>query len=499
MTEDSIRLRYSGFILFLFRLISVGTGLLNTLIITRNVSIEEYGIFNNINDVLSYFTLVAMVIPFWVTRFVARRHPGSSKTGLVVNTIIATTAATLYIFMIPGILHALQICGEYLATYMVGVFLIIENHIVAVLEAILRSRRPETIGFGLFVFEVSKVPLVFLFIVILGMKLMGALIGLTLAFLIQIVFYLRYLMPLFKGKIRWDYVKEWFKASLLNIYNIVGGRILMLTNIFLFSVSELSRAYYGASQAISSIIGYSFYLAFALYPKLLSGGGEEDVTTSLKMVLMFAIPMTLGAITLSGDILSILNVSYRVAKPVLMALSLNAFLTTLSLVFGSIISGTEKIDVSAKISCKEIIKSKLFLSITLIYVQAAIVVPSTYLIFTSVSLDALTAAVYLASINVPANVIVMLAKYMIARKCLKFTIPWMNIGKYFIASLPMVLALYLLQTPVRLTVTVAKVLFGALIYFLILSMIDEETKRIIRFVKKEAAKTFLGRAEQGKL
>ena len=182
-----------------------------------------------------------------------------------------------------------------------------------------------------------------------------------------------------------------------------------------------------------------------------------------------------------------------------MILSLNAFLKTLSLVFGSIISGTEKIDVSAKISCKEIIKSKLFLSITLIYVQAAIVVPSTYLIFTSVSLDALTAAVYLASINVPANVIVMLAKYMIARKCLKFTIPWMNIGKYFIASLPMVLALYLLQTPVRLTVTVAKVLFGALIYFLILSMIDEETKRIIRFVKKEAAKTFLGRAEQGKL
>ena len=496
MTEDSIRLRYSGFVLFLFRLISVGTGLLNTLIITRNVSIEEYGIFNNINDVLSYFTLVAMVIPFWVTRFVARRHPGSSKTGLVVNTIIATIAAILYIFSIPGILHALQIRGEYLATYMVGVFLIIENHIVAVLEAILRSRRPETIGFGLFVLEVSKVPLVFLFIVILRMKLMGALTGLTLAFLIQIVFYLRYLMPLFKEKIRWDYVKEWFKASLLNIYNIVGGRILMLTNIFLFIyVGELSRAYYGASQAISSIIGYSFYLAFALYPKLLSGGGEEDVTTSLKMVLMFAIPMTLGAITLSGDILSILNISYRVAKPVLMALSLNAFLTTLSLVFGSIISGTEKIDVSAKISCKEIIKSKLFLSITLIYVQAAIVVPSTYLIFTSVSLDALTAAVYLASINVLANVIVMLAKYMIARKCLKFTIPWMNIGKYFIASLPMVLALYLLQTPARLTVTVAKVLFGALIYFLILSMIDEETKRIVRFVKKEAAKTFLGRAE----
>ena len=493
MTENSIRLRYSGFVLFLFRLISVGTGLLNTLIITRNISIEEYGLFNNLNDILSYFTLAATIIPFWTMRFVARRHPGASKTGLVINTIIATIAAALYLFTISGILYALQIREEYLTTYMIGVFLIFENYLVVVLEAILRSKRPETIGFGLFVLEISKVPLSFLFIVILRIGLIGALLGLTLASLIQIIFYLKYLMHSFSGKIRWDYAKEWFKASLLNIYNIVGMRILALTNIFLFIyIGELSRAYYGASQSIASIISYSSYLAFALYPKLLSGGGKEDVTTSLRMVLMFAIPMTLGAITISEDILSILNISYKVAKPVLMALSINAFLTTLSLIFSSVISGTEKIDVSAKISYREIVRSRLFLSITLIYIKAAMVVPSTYLLFTSMPLDALTAAVYLALINILANILVMLAKYVIARRCLKFMVPWISIGKYFAASLLMAFVLYLLRTPARLTITVAKTLFGALIYFLVLFIIDEETRRIIRFVKREAAKTFLG-------
>jgi len=493
LTENSIRLRYSGFVLFLFRLISVGTGLLNTLIITRNISIEEYGLFNNLNDILSYFTLAATIIPFWTMRFVARQHPGASKTGLVINAIIATIAAALYLFTISGILYALQIREEYLTTYMIGVFLIFENYLVVVLEAILRSKRPETIGFGLFVLEISKVPLSFLFIVILRIGLIGALLGLTLASLIQIIFYLKYLMHSFSGKIRWDYVKEWFKASLLNIYNIVGMRILALTNIFLFIyIGELSRAYYGASQSIASIISYSSYLAFALYPKLLSGGGKEDVTTSLRMVLMFAIPMTLGAITISEDILSILNISYKVAKPVLMALSINAFLTTLSLIFSSVISGTEKIDVSAKISYREIVRSRLFLSITLIYIKAAMVVPSTYLLFTSMPLDALTAAVYLALINILANILVMLAKYVIARRCLKFMVPWISIGKYFAASLLMAFVLYLLRTPARLTITVAKTLFGALIYFLVLFIIDEETRRIIRFVKREAAKTFLG-------
>ncbi len=498
MTENSIRLRYSGFILFLFRLISVGTGLLNTLIVTRNITIEEYGIFNNINDVLSYFTLTATIIPFWVMRFSARRRPGAAKTGIVVNAMIATAVATLYLLTISGILYALQINKEYLTTYMIGAFLIMENHMIAVLEAVLRSKRPETIGFGLFVLEISKLPLTFLFIVILRLGLIGALTGLILAFSIQITFYLKNLMRYLKEKIRWNYVKEWFKASLLNIYGITSERILALPNIFLFIyVGGLSRAYYGASQVISSIIGYSSYLAFALYPKLLAGGGREDVATSFKMVLMFAVPMALGAFALSEDLLSILNISYKVAKPVLMALSLNAFLMTLSLIFSSIISGTEDIDADARISCRKLIKSRLFLSITINYVKAAIAVPLTYLIFTSLPLDALAAAVYLALINVSTNIFAMLMRYMIAKKCLKFAIPWVNVGKYFGVSLLMAFILYSLQTPARLTIIVAKVLFGALVYFLILFVIDDETRRIIRFIKKEAAKTFLGRVIAG--
>ena len=83
MAKKKVRLRYSGFVLFVFRLLSVATGLIFTIMVTRSTSAGEFGIWSNLSDVLSYFTLMASIIPFWTTRFVAREHAGSAKTGLI--------------------------------------------------------------------------------------------------------------------------------------------------------------------------------------------------------------------------------------------------------------------------------------------------------------------------------------------------------------------------------------------------------------------------------
>lgn len=496
MAGTQIRLRYSGLILFLFRLFSVGTGLLFTLIITRNVTPAEYGIYGNLNDILSYFTLTSSIIPFWVTRFTARQRQGAAETGLIMNIIIAFISAATYLLVLSWIMDAVQISREYLLTYMAGSLIIIGNHIVAVLEATLYSKRPETLGFGLFVFEISRVMVGFLLLIILKFGLIGAIIGLSAAFFTQSLFYLlKYLLREFKWVIRWDYVKEWFKASVLNVYSIISGRILTLANLLLFIYAgNLSRAYYGAASSIALIIGYSSSLAFALYPKLLSktDAGHEDVALSLKMVLMFAVPMTLGAIVLSEDILSLLSTSYVHTKPVLIILSVDSLLSSFSSIFGSVISGTEKFDAGAKIRYRDIIRSKLFLLLTLQYVQATMVILPIYIILASARLDALEAAIYLALTNMIVNTFLTLARYIIAKKCLEFNMPWLNIVKYFGASIAMSLILYILQTPARLMIIVPKIIFGGLIYFVILLTIDRETKELLKSARKEAMKTFLG-------
>ncbi|MEM2527573.1 MAG: hypothetical protein QW825_04805, partial [Candidatus Bathyarchaeia archaeon] len=146
------------------------------------------------------------------------------------------------------------------------------------------------------------------------------------------------------------------------------------------------------------------------------------------------------------------------------------------------------LDAEAKISYRGVVRSRLFLLLTLYYVQAAIVTPLSYAIFSSVSLDALAAVVYLAIISTIANIIITLAKYALAKRCLKFSIPWASIAKYLGVSLIMALILYLLQTPARLTITVAKTLFGGLVYFLILLAVDRETREIARLVRGKASR-----------
>ncbi len=475
--------------LFLFRLLSVGTGLLFTLLVTRNITLEEYGVYSNIGDILSYFTLASAIMPFWVTRFTARGHQDSPKTGLIMNLLVASASAAVYLITIPNILGMLQVSSKYLLTYSVGVFLIVENHIQAVLEAIFYPKRPEMMAFGLLVLEIGKVSLGFLLIIGFRMGLIGVLFSLIASCLVQILFYVRSIRREILGRIRWDYAKRWFKASLINIYGIMGGRILMLANILLFVYSgELARAYYGASSAIASIVGYSSSLSFALYPKLLSEANPGDVSSSLKMVLMFALPMCMGAMVLSEPLLLILNPLYAVAKLVLILLSLNALLSAASSVFDSIISGTERLDADEEISYRKMIGSRLFLQQTLTYVQAAVIVPLTYMVLAVGTPDALTASEYLALINVLANLFIIIAKYVIASRCLKFNIPWVSLIKYLSASLVMSLSLYLTPTTARLSSVLVKVFFGALVYFSLVLLVDKEVRKMLKMAKDFALK-----------
>ena len=95
MLKSKIRLRYSGLVVFTSRLISIAAGLAFVLMIIRNVAEEQFGIWGNLSDVLSYFILLSTVFPFWATRFVARKHAGSARTGLVANTLISIASASV--------------------------------------------------------------------------------------------------------------------------------------------------------------------------------------------------------------------------------------------------------------------------------------------------------------------------------------------------------------------------------------------------------------------
>jgi O-antigen/teichoic acid export membrane protein len=486
MVKSEIRLKYPGIIVFASNLLSAATGLAFILMITRNVSTEEFGIWGNILDLFSYFILIAGVLPFWATRFVAREHTGSAKTGLIANIFISFAATSIYLALVPTILSVLQINSIYVILYTIVSIQMLEQYTISALEGILYAKQPQTIGYGLLISEACKVILGFVLIIELKLGLQGALYGIIISYFIRIIFYMKPTAKELKESVRWSYLKEWLKASPINIYNVVGNRIAAFTLILLFVYGgELARAYYGAAATFTTFIINSSLLAFALYPRLLSESNSEDVSISLRLVMMFAIPMTIGVMVLSDSYLTILEVVYAEARPVLLLSAISGLFLTLSQVFNTVVLGTERVDVEAKIAFKELVKSRLFPLFTLPYIQSAVILPATFFVLTSITKTPLEASTYLALITLLASLAMLIVTYVIARKCIVFNFPWNGVSKYALASLVMAVVLLLIPHPTRLLMTAALTLLGAVIYLAILTFIDNEAKSLMKSILQE--------------
>jgi O-antigen/teichoic acid export membrane protein len=487
LAKEEIRLQYSGYILFAARIVSIFTGLAFQLMIARSISTNEYGIWFNINDILAYFTLMAGVLPFWAMRFVARHEEGSTKTGIVANLLISLIATVVYIPLVPFITSSLAISQKYVILYYLVALEIIEYYALGIAEGCLRSITPQVLGYGLLTAEFSKITVGYVLIIQLHRPLEGGIIAMMLGFAVQSIYYSKLLAKYMREKIRWDYVKEWLKGSLLNVYNIIGNQIASYISIMLFAVGgDTARSNLGAAALIANIIGYSSYLTIALYPKLLADRKREDITTSIKTMLMFTMPMTVGAIALAGPYLAILNPVYSVAAPVLIVLSLDGLVSTVTSFLSSVLYGAERVDEKARMSFNELVKSRLFLAFSFPYFQSMVTLPIAYYVLTVYARNqALNAALYVSIINSLGHLALFLVLYVVVRGMIPIDIPWKNIAKYAFTSVLMGVILFVLPHPTRVYLTIAETAVGAAVYIGLLSAIDRETRALIHSVWQE--------------
>ena len=487
MAKNEVRLQYSGFIIFAAKILSIATGMIFTLLITRNTTEEQYGVWANIFDLMAYFVLLAAAIPFWSTRFVARNKEGSTKTGLVANLIIGVISVVFYIPLVPFITSALNVAQAYVVLYFMVSAQIIGSYLTNQLEATLRAERPQAVGYGLLVAEITKIALAYVLIVRLQQPLSGAMVSLTIAILIQIAYYLKLVSPSLKQKTQWNYVREWLKGSITNIYYLIGNQIAAVIFIMLFVFgSHTARADYLAAATIANIIGYSSFLSFALYPRLLANKSLEDVTTSLKLVLMFAIPMAAGVMAIPDSFLTILKEQYAEAAPLLLILAIDALVLTISGFYQYVLFGVEKLDEKATIPIRQLVKSDIFKVFTLSYIHSAITLPLAYYVLTNfASGQTVQAAMYVAAITMTTRLAMFIVLYILVRRTLKVIVPWTSIGKYVFAGAIMGSALYLIPHPTRIALILVTAVAGGILYLALLLAIDKEARTLIKSILQE--------------
>jgi O-antigen/teichoic acid export membrane protein len=488
LAKNEIRVQYSGVIIFASKILSIATGLIFNLLLIRSLENPEaqFGVWSNIFDLTMYFTLLATALPFWTTRFVAREKEGAIKTGLIANLIIGLIAVALYLPLIPIVTSTLNIHESYIILYFAASAQIIELYLINALHACLRAKQPQAVGYGLLIGEICKIALAYILIVKFQQPLLGAMLSIIVATSIQIVYYVKLLSEELKQKIRWEYVKEWLKGSVANIYNIAGNRIAAFIFILLFIYGgKAARGNYATAAIIANIIAYSFFLSFALYPKLLAKKSLEDITTSLKMVLMFAIPMTAGVMAMPDSYLTILDPAFKAAAPVLFLLAIDAFILTMSQFFTSVLFGVEKIDEKAKIPLKQLSRSNIFKVFTLPYIHSAITLPTAFYILTNLTLNPVEAALYVTIINMTARFVMFLVLYATIRKAIKIDIPWKNIVKHVFASAVMATVLFVIPHPTRIYLTLIVTAIGGIVYLALLMVIDKEARLLVHSVWQE--------------
>jgi O-antigen/teichoic acid export membrane protein len=487
LSKGEIRVQYSGFIIFAAQILSVVTGLIFTLLLTRNMTKQQYGIWSNIFDLVGYFTLLSGLFPFWATRFVARGKEGAIKTGLSANLIVALVSMAVYLPLISLVTSAFQINGSYLILYLVASLQIINIYMIGILESCLRAVKPQAIGYGLLIEEVCKVSSAFVLIIGLHQLFLGAMLSLIVAASIQALYYIRLLVEDLRQRIRWSYLKEWLKGSTANFYNAVGNQLVAFVFILLFLYGgQVARGEYQAVATFANIVGYSSFLAFALYPKLLAKNSLEDVALSFKTVLMFAIPMATITITMSKSLLTILNVSYSAISPALILLTLDTIALVIFQFYSSLLLGIERLDEEAKISLNKLVRSNTFKVFTLPYIQATIAIPTAYYVLTQLGTgDSVQAVLYVTTINVCVHIATFLGLYVITRKSVRIAVPWRNIQKYLSASAVTATVLYLLPHPTTILMTLAKVAGGVAVYAALLLSIDAEARELVALIWHE--------------
>jgi O-antigen/teichoic acid export membrane protein len=489
--KTAVRVRYSGFVVFAAQILGLVTGLVFTLLLTRNMSPAEFGTWSFISSLMALFVLPSALFPFWATRFLARGMEGAPKTALFANLVVGAASIVVYLVVVAPLISAFGISSAYLLVYLLASLQILNLFLINVHEGVLQVVKPQAKGYGFLIEEVVKVAVAFVLILGLRQIFVGAMLAMISGAAAQVAFYSWTLQDELRQPIHFGYLREWLKGSTAYTYYIIGTQLNnFLSYLLLYFAGQASLGYYQAALTFSVVIGYASSLAFALYPKMLAQECPEDVASSFTTVIMLVLPMAAVALTMSRSLLIILKDPYASAAPVLMLLTVEMVVVVISQFYTQCLLGVEAFDMEGKIPLRQLLHSKIFKVFSLPYLQAAISLPLLYFILTRVgSSDPVMAAVYLVVVLIVAQSVSFGVLYGFMHKSLTLKVAWLSIAKCVFGAFVTAGVLLILPQTTTLLATFGKMLVGVLVYTVLLYAIDVDARKLVRQIWEEISGT----------
>ncbi len=490
-----IRVTYSGLISFLGGILSIATGIIFTIIITRSVSPEEYGTWGLINALILYVFMVSPVISYWSTRDTVRQIQ-SGKSAVLSSMLLSAGAVSVYI-LISYFMGYYTDASEDILLF--AAILIPAMFMNGILTAINLGSKPHAISYGTLAFGISAIPLALFFVYYSDLGVNGIILSVLIAYMASIVILFQYAKEKIKNNFNNLHLKKWLKISWLPLYP--GIAILVAGfDISIFAIitgSVIGLAFWTAAVVLPSMISHTSLISRAVYPKLLEEKTREFVNENLTHLFYFGILLTSVVITFARPGLYALNPIYEVAVPVVIIMAFEGFLTVLTNVFLLSLAGIENVDKYEKSTFRDYIRSKLFFPQTLRLIQTITyigILTTGLLILVDLENSNQELLIYWASVAVITQVPLTIGLYHLLQKNISIKIDAYRVIKYLLISIGVFSITYLLMNQFiiyteNLIYFIPNVLiflvFGISLYIVITYLTDSKIRKLVTSIIQE--------------
>ena len=480
-------------------LLTVITGLVFTIILTRTLDPVEFGTWGVIIVLFMGVLNIEPIISYWATREVARGLE-SAKTAIFSSGIFSSMAVIIYLIIVHFVHSGTDTDFE---SVFFAAFLIPIIFLNKVLSGINLGWKPQAVSYGILVMGVTQIPMALIFVYFFDMGVMGIIISVAIANISSIIVLAISAREIIKKEFQIKFLKKWFRLSWLPFYPGIAGMVhaydVVVFSLMVGSVEGIG--FWTAAVLLPNLISNSGLISTAVYAKLLQKGKMENLQRNVTQIFFFAFPLSAIVIVFAEPGLFILNPIYQIAFPVVIIMTFQVVLNTLSTVFQSMLKGVETVDVDEKASFKQYIKSKLFLLPTLLLIQYSVYITLLVIMLwvAGSDYDLIDLITYWAIIMLSTQIPITICHYIMVRKHLQITFEFSIILKYFAISLVVFSLIYylteqFLEYDSNVFVFIPAVLLFTMIgvfgYISITYLVDSRTKQLVSEIINELKERF---------
>jgi hypothetical protein len=462
-------------------------GFFVTILITRRISVEDYGVWTMISNYVGYLILPSIAYSPWLVRNISRGQ-NTSRSGVYISLAIGIVLTPLYLLLMFVFSQGFS---QPLVPLLLSTGILPLEYLNTCFNNIASGYAPQKAGYGSFVMKLGQAVSVYLFLAFLAMGLTGAVLAIIVG---------KFLMVMVNLYANWGILKEskfelstvisWFRSSWVNLLAVVYTLIFSLDVIVVrvFYGSAIPVAFYGLSMSILSLSVFSNVVSSSLYPRIICKRNLEDLPEAIWLLLLLSVPIFLIVIIYATPICAIFGSGYLLMAWPLRAFSVATIFQLLSGLASVAYTGLEACDAN-ELSSRKLIRSALLKSNVVMVIFSSLYLFSLFFV-SLIGFPLVQFATLWGSILAITYFLQFVAQVFLIRRDFKATFPIKElIRRYVIFSipvLPMVIPYFLIKIDIvpgfyqMVENSILPVILSVLLYGVFLYLIDAKFRKILK-------------------